>query len=509
VPSPAVTRPRGVRGVAVLCAGAALLIGPVVVAFFAGGFFDGPRDVALLVAAVVLLVLVLAGEAPLPRHRAARVAVAAAIAFAGWTALSMTWAPVRDFAGDDAQRVLLYAVVLTAAAAAFRERAAARAVEPFAAAGALVVVGYGLAGRLLPGLVVQHPQRTALGRLDQPLTYWNAMGALAALGLVLCARLAGDSSRPFAVRAAGAASAVPLGMGAYLSFSRGALAALGAGLIALVLLAPARAQLRAVLVALAAGAGGALSAAASGGVRAYEGTLSAREREGAIVLAVVVVLMALAAAATRLSGADRPVALPRGVRWAGWATVLALLVLPILVAGGRQPTPVTTGASNERFARLGSQRYAYWNVALDAGLRHPLRGVGASGFRVVWLEHRHSDETVRDAHSLEIETFTELGLVGLVIVGALLGGVGLAAAAVHRADPQLAAGPAAALVVWALHSSIDWDWEMPGLTLVAVVLAGTLLARAGAPATTPRQRPAQRVASSSLRHPSRARATRA
>jgi hypothetical protein len=37
--------------------------------------------------------------------------------------------------------------------------------------------------------------------------------------------------------------------------------------------------------------------------------------------------------------------------------------------------------------------------------------------------------------------------------------------------------------VWVLHSSIDWDWEMPGLTLVAVLLAGTLLARAS-PATT-------------------------
>src|SRR4051812_40070477 len=180
---------RGIRAIAVHLAQAALLAGPVVLAFFAGGFFDGPRDVALLVAAVVLLVLAVAGETPLPRHPAGRVALAAAVAFAAWTALSMTWAPVRDLAGDDAARVLLYAVVLAAAAAAFRDRAAARAVEPLAAAGVVVVVGYGLAGRLLPGLVTQHPQRTALGRLDQPLTYWNAMGALAALGLVLCARV--------------------------------------------------------------------------------------------------------------------------------------------------------------------------------------------------------------------------------------------------------------------------------------------------------------------------------
>jgi hypothetical protein len=477
-----VTGTRGVGAAAVLLARAALLVGPVVLAFFAGGFFDGPRDVALLVAAVVLLVLAVAGEQPLPRHPAGRLALGAAVAYAGWIALSITWAPLRDFAGDDAERALLYAVVLAAAAAAFRDRAAARAVEPLAAAGTLVVVGYGLAGRVLPGLVTEHPQRTALGRLDQPLTYWNAMGALAALGLVLCARVSGDVARPGAVRATAAAGAVPLGMGVYLSFSRGALAALAAGLIAVIMLAPGRVQLRAVLVAVGAGAAGALSAAVAGAVRANEGSLATREREGAIVLAVAVVLMALAAASVRLGGADRPVALGRGARWAGWGAVVALLVLPVVVAGGRQPAPATRSASNERFARLGSQRYEYWKVALDAGADHPLRGVGASGFRVSWLRERTLDEPVKDAHSLELETFAELGLVGVALLAALLGGVGAAAAATHRADPELAAGLAAVLIVWGLHSSIDWDWEMPALTLVAVVIAGTLLARAGLPA---------------------------
>ena len=103
-------------------------------------------------------------------------ALAAALAYAGWIALSATWAPVRDFAGDDAERALLYAAVLAAAAAAFRARSAVRALEPLVAAGTLVVIAYGLGGRLLPGLVTQHPQVSAAGRLDQPLTYWNATG---------------------------------------------------------------------------------------------------------------------------------------------------------------------------------------------------------------------------------------------------------------------------------------------------------------------------------------------
>jgi O-Antigen ligase len=467
------------RAGGLLCARGALVAGPVVLAFFAGGFFDGPRDVALVVAGAVLAVLAATGAPLLPRHPAARVALAAALAYAGWIALSATWAPVRDFAGDDAERALLYAAVLTAATAAFRARGAVRALEPLAAAGIVVVVGYGLSGRLLPGLVTQHPQISAAGRLDQPLTYWNATGALAAIGLVLCARVTADATRPPWLRAGAAASAVLLGMGCYLSFSRGALAALAAGLLTLVLLAPTRAQLRAAVLVLAAGAAGALAAASSSAVRALDGSLGAREREGAIVLVVALVLAGVAALGARARTADRPLALPGWSRWAALAAIAALLVVPIVAARGHQQAPPVTGATNQRFASLGSNRYGYWRVAVNTGLDHPLAGVGASGFRQAWLRERHVDEVVRDAHSLELETFAELGLVGVALLAALLGAVALSARAVHRADPVLAAGPIAALAVWTFHSAIDWDWEMPALTLVAVVLAGALLARAG------------------------------
>ena len=469
------------RSAGLLCARGALVAGPFVLAFRAGGFFDGPRDVALLVAAAVLALLAATGTALLPRHPAARVALAAALGYAAWIALSATWAPVRDLAGDDAERALLYAAVLTAAAAAFRERGAVRALEPLAAAGTVVVIGYGLAGRLLPGLITQHPQVSAAGRLDQPLTYWNATGALAAIGLVLCARVIGDQTRPSALRAGAGASAVVLGMGCYLSFSRGALAALVAGLVALAFLAPTRAQLRAAVLVLAAGAAGALAAAASPAVRALDGTLGHRESEGAIVLAVALVLAALAALAARAPAPDGALALPRWSRWVALAAIAALLIVPIVAARGHQQAPPVTGATNQRFASLGSNRYDYWRVAVDTGLDHPLAGVGASGFRQAWLRERDVDEVVRDAHSLELETFAELGLVGLALIATLLGAVAVGARAVHRADPLLAAGPIAALAVWTFHSAIDWDWEMPALTLVAVLLAGALLARAGEP----------------------------
>src|SRR5581483_9310238 len=173
---------------------------------------------------------------------------------------------------------ILYAGALLAVAVLLRRPAAQRAVEPVLALGALVVIGYGLAGRLLPGLIHLSRSVSAEGRLEQPLTYWNAMGELAALGFVLCARIAGDTSRAMRLRLAAAAATAPLGMGLYLSVSRGALFACAAGVVALIVLAPRRAQLEALIVAICAGGLATAAAAPFGGVTRVLGGLSTRER---------------------------------------------------------------------------------------------------------------------------------------------------------------------------------------------------------------------------------------
>jgi len=47
----------------------------------------------------------------------------------------------------------------------------------------------------------------------------------------------------------------------------------------------------------------------------------------------------------------------------------------------------------------------------------------------------------------------------------------------RRRDAAASAGLIAALALYAVHAGIDWDWEMPALTLAAVVLAGMLVSR--------------------------------
>jgi hypothetical protein len=463
---------------------AGLLAGPTAVAFDSGGYF--PRATAW--AGIVAWILAVAGALAVPSiltaSRAGRWALGGLAAFAGWVALSQAWAPLAGPAAADAERAVLYLGVLVGGAIAWRSPRAIRAVEPALAGGIAVVVGYGLAGRLLPGIVHLHRSASAGGRLEQPLTYWNGMGALAAMGVVLCVRLAGDVTRSRRLRAAAAAALPALGTGVYLTFSRGALATVAAGLLALVALAPSWPQARALAIGVE---GGVLAAALSslfGGVEALSGSASSREAQGAAMLAILVVLGLAAAGmqlwACRVETAGRAPAgrlpLPRRAPALVALVILALLAAP-LVAAAVESSPQTPafGATASRFGSAGSNRYAYWRVALRTFADHPLRGTGASAFRVAWLEHRKIDDVVRDAHSLYLETAAELGLVGLALLAAFLAGTVAAARRLWRRAPALAAGPCAAALVWALHAGLDWDWELPAVTLPALVLAGVLI----------------------------------
>ncbi|MGI8511609.1 MAG: hypothetical protein ACR2NH_03175 [Solirubrobacteraceae bacterium] len=395
------------RPIALICARAVVLAGPTVLAFFSGGFFDEPRVWAGLVAWALVAIAALVAPRPFPRVASARLVLAGLALLLAWTALSTRWAPLKGPAYDDVQRLGLYLGALVAAVALLRGRRTARAAEAATAIGALVVVGYGLSERLLPGLIEFARSPSAGGRLDQPLTYWNAMGLVAALGLVLCARLAGDPERHDRARVLAAAAAAPLGLGLYISFSRGGLLAYAAGLAVLIAAAPSWPTLRGVALTLQAAALGAVVSAPFDGVTALAGDLGQRKAEGTTVL-VVLALIVLGAAAVqaRLCGGERelrlrmePLGLPRRTPLIAVACVLAGLVLFVAVAArDRGPAPTAAGAA--RLGSVQSNRYAYWRVAGRSWADHPLRGVGAGGFRVEWLRERPFREPAQDAHSL-------------------------------------------------------------------------------------------------------------
>jgi hypothetical protein len=466
-----------------------LLAGPTAIAFWSGGYFEGPRLVAAIVAWSLVILVALTSHTPLPRSRPAQVALAGLAGLAAWVGFSVSWAPLRGPAFEDFERLLMYAAVLIAAVALLRPRDIARAIEPALAGGALVVVGYGLSERVLPGVVHLGHSLSAGGRLEQPITYWNAMGLLAALGFVLCVRIAGDHTRAPALRSPAACAVVPFGVGVYLSFSRGALAALVVGLVVLGLAAPTLAQWRAIGLALAAAIPASVIAGVLSSVRTLSGGAGRRELEGAVMLVAVAALCAGSAyAQARLvAPADTTVRrAPGGVAAYAGLGAAALAVAALAAANEHHGagTPAF-GASNSRLGSVESNRYEYWRVALRSFAHHPLRGAGSSSFQVDWLRRRKIPDPAHDAHSLYFETAAELGVVGLALLGMFLGGTAVSAVRLHRRRPELVAGWAAALSVWAVHAGLDWDWEMPAVSLVALILAGAVMAAADVQAERP------------------------
>jgi hypothetical protein len=461
-----------------------LLAGPTVLAFFSGGYFDRPRLVAALACCCLVVLVSLSRSTPLPGDLPGRLAIGGLGALGALGALSVTWAPLRAPVLDDASRAALYLGALLAAAALLRGRAVARAAEPALLAGSVLVILVGLSERLLPGVFELARSNSALGRLEQPLTYWNAVGALAAMGLVLALRVAGDGERPRVARAAASAAAAPLGAGLLLTFSRGSLLAAAAGVLVLCLLVPTSRQLRAVAFGLGIAVASGTVAALLPAVASLEGSAAGRRLQGTLLLVWLLALMAIAVAVSLRAGHHASDALRRVPARAAAGVVIVLAVFLVLGAtldpgSGQAPAD---GATATRLRSTDSNRYEYWKVAVGAFAEHPLRGVGAGGFEQEWLRERTIDDDARDAHGLGIETAAELGLLGLLALALLIGGVGVAACRALERDRALAAGPVAALVAWALHAQIDWDWEMPALTLIAIALAGLLVATGERPA---------------------------
>jgi len=111
-------------------------------------------------------------------------------------------------------------------------------------------------------------------------------------------------------------------------------------------------------------------------------------------------------------------------------------------------------------------------------------GGGSGSYGEYWFQHRRVPATVHDAHNLYLETLAELGPIGLALLALALA-VPLAAVRRARSSP-LAAAAVGAYVAYLAHAFIDWDWEMPAVTLTALAcgLALLTLARGQSPART-------------------------
>jgi hypothetical protein len=110
---------------------------------------------------------------------------------------------------------------------------------------------------------------------------------------------------------------------------------------------------------------------------------------------------------------------------------------------------------------------------------HPIGGLGQDNFSDYYVSRRRTSEEPQWTHSLEMRLLAHTGIVGFLVFTAFLVAAAAAAFRSRRSrDPfagVLASIAVLPFVVWLIHGSVDWFWEMPALTgpaLVFLAMAG-------------------------------------
>ncbi|MGA2165381.1 MAG: O-antigen ligase family protein [Solirubrobacteraceae bacterium] len=459
------------------------------------------------------------------------------LALAALSALSVIWSVQPDASWQDAGRLFAYSAVFALAVLLAR---AAPAQWPAVLGGvllaAVIVCGYALLSKIFPDAIgVAQNTGHVYARLQAPYGYWNAIGLTAAIGAIGCMWL-GARRTGHALLSALAYPAMGLMLVTLLlAYSRGALAALVLGLALWLCLIPLRLRGAAVLCA---GALGAIVVVAwdfsQHALTTDDIPLAERVTAGhqlGVLLAATLVGLTLVGLASGFFFGRRALS-PPARRRAG-TVLLALPVIAVIALAGMltvshrglfgsishtvstltNPNASVPANGPGRLTAIGSVRARYWNEALEIFTDHPLLGAGAEGYETARLRYRTAILNVGQAHGFIVQTLADLGLVGLLVVLALLGTWMCAAGrATHPLNRRWRRWRWTALVgserlysaervglltlvcvaaTFGVHSLVDWTWYVPGVACAALLCAGwvagrgplsSVLALAGAPA---------------------------
>jgi hypothetical protein len=460
------------------------------------------------------------------------------LAFAGLSALSVVWSAQPDASWQNAGLMFAYSAVFGAAVVLAR---AAPARWPAVLGGvtlaAVAVCGYALLTKVFPSWLDAHD---IYARLQAPYGYWNATGLTAAMGVIGCIWL-GARRAGHALLSALAYPAIGLLLVTLmLAYSRGALAALLLGLALWFAVVPLRLRGAAVLLVGAVAAGLVIawdfsrSALSSDSVELHARVVAGRQL-GALLLAMLLLLAIAGLTVGFATGRRAGGGLSIRTRNNAGALLLSILVLAVVAFVGalavshrgltgsishgfdtltntHAPVPAETPG---RLTAIGSVRAVYWNEALKVFQAHPALGAGARTYGTASLRYRTEDLEANDAHGFVVQTLADLGLVGLAIVLALLlTWMAAAGRATHpfnrrwtswrelardgwqdlgwrpledrgELSEQRAYSPErigmlsmlCLVVVFGVHSTVDWTWFVPGDACVALVCAGWLAGR--------------------------------
>jgi O-antigen ligase len=468
----------------------------VLTGFTAGGYFPATPAIGAFVLTQILIVRLMQARHPLDGLGALTLVAMGALAlYAGLTLASALWSHSTARALIAFDRVWFYLLILLVFGTVRPTLQGLRWLIRGIVVGASIVCLVGLISRVAPDVWHTAPN-VANERLSYPVTYWNALGMLATLAMVLAFHLTCSLSERRLVRVLAAAALPLLAVTLFFTFSRGAIAAGAIALVVYVFVGRPRGLLSGAVATAPVTAVLIVVAYKANLLDTVDPTTPAATSQGHRVALVAAVCVAMAVGLRLLfaSRLDPRLRVAAGKAWmsdrartavivGGVAAAVALIValgVPHSLSGDwhRFLSGVTPrGTHGDLRQRLvdpsNNGRGDLWRAALHGFSAAPLQGRGAGMYEVIWEQHRPRFAFVVNAHSLYLETMAELGLPGLLLLLAAIGSI-LGALAARARGPRRSIYGAllAAGIFWALHAGIDWDWQMPVTTLAFFAVAG-------------------------------------
>lgn len=447
-----------------------------------GGYYDFTVWGALSALTLVALVAVLVVR-PRPPGGPACLAAGGLVALSVLAALSLTWADSFDRAWTEVNRLVFYLATFLLAAVVLRRRTSVRTVAGVVGAAiglcTLIILERLLSGET--GAFLDH-------RLNDPVQYINGTACLMLMGIWPLVAFAERDRPPWLAGLAVALASAEASL-LVLTEARAVIPALlGSGLILLGFV-PGRLARFWTVAAVAVGAGLALPWT----LRVYshrdpshlDGPSSAAIAHAAVATIIAAVVAGLLwAFARRVASRASTPGLRRAPRSAAICVLLAIPLAAVAVDHHPLRTVRTQWqaftslrippANAVRFTDVGGYRYDLWRVAIKEFEADPLRGAGAGSYGLRYFQLRNNPQSVRQPHSLELQMLAELGVAGLLALLVFIGGVGWAFARARVRDPALSVALGGMFLVWLLDTSVDWIYNLPGITALALIGAAGL-----------------------------------
>lgn len=460
-----------------------------------GGYFTTAWAPVALILGVLFFAASFFGLLGGARSRWSTAAIALFAAYVVWTLLSLLWSPNKGAAWEGAGLAILYLLVFWVTVIFVGLGASRRWIFAASVIGPAVVAALTLA-KLVPHLGKLFEK----GRLMGTVGYYNGEAAFLLIPFWAAIYLAGSRSVNPILRGAALAGSVLCLSVAVLSQSRGAMIAMAISIPVFFIFSGQR--LRGFIALIPVVAAMFITFPELNAV--YVAFL--KDGNPASTLGGIIPAVWLSAAGAGLYGllwglVDRTLAPPVSVVRAVGGLVLAggivALGLGALAFHERVGNPVswseqkweafkfndTAGQEQSRYlSASGHGRYTLWKVARKDFVSHPLLGVGTQNYEATY--YRLRDRTagnVLQPHSLPLEVLAEQGIVGGLLFFGFLS-VCLAGGLWKRfgkLDPEEKAQLGVALAAvsyWFIHSSDEWFWQLPAITMPAIVYLATLVA---------------------------------